>query len=53
MVPDIQKWNHPKTKLLNDLISDGTWFEGSRGQNFQISTALYYGARPVFEEARK
>ena len=23
------------------------------GQNFQTSTALYYGARPVFEEARK
>ena len=23
------------------------------GQNFQTSTAVYYGARPVFEEARK
>ena len=25
----------------------------TRGQNFQTSTAVYYRARPVFEEARK
>ena len=24
-----------------------------QGQNFQTSSAVYYGARPIFEEARK
>ena len=43
-------WAVVKAVCLDNLIHKN--YQG-RGQNFQTSMAVYYGARPVYEEARK